>query len=174
MGFLVADDRSAGERVLPGDPFFGQRAYFAVGRIAHDIGKSSTIGLIYTDREFSTDFNHVGGLDFNFKLNKNWNMFYRGVVSSTYDHTQTVPYFFGSSHDGGFVGQGERFTLNLEYQDISPGFFTALGFTRRTDIRHLSGYYHFYWRRKTGMIIYGPEQFAEKTYTTADWEFSTT
>jgi hypothetical protein len=164
MGFLVADDRSAGERVLPGDPFFGQRAYFAVGRVAYDVGKNSTVGLIYTDREFSTDFNHVGGLDFNFKLNKNWNMFYRGVVSSTYDHTQTAPYFFGSDHDGGFSGQGERFQGFFEYQDISPGFFTALGFTRRTDIRRINGYYHFFWRRKTGLILHGPELNVDRTY----------
>ncbi|HKF20604.1 MAG TPA: DUF5916 domain-containing protein [Candidatus Angelobacter sp.] len=164
MGLLVADDRSAGQRVLPGDPFFGQRAYFAVGRVAYDVGKNSTVGLIYTDREFSTDFNHVGGLDFVFKLNKNWNMFYRGVVSSTFDHSQTTPYSFGSDHDGGFYGQGERFTEFLEYQDISPQFFTALGFTRRTDIRRLNDYYHFYWRRKTGMIIYGPELNTDRTW----------
>jgi hypothetical protein len=165
MGFLFADDRSAGQRVLPSDPFFDQRAYFAVGRVAHDVGKNSTIGLIYTDREFSSDFNRVGGLDFNFKLNKNWNMFYRGVVSSTSDHNQTNPYEFGSSHDGGFIGQGERFTGFFEYQDISPGFFTALGFTRRTDIRRLNGYYHFYWKpKKNPMILYGPEISVDRTY----------
>jgi hypothetical protein len=165
MGLFVADDRSAGQRVLPGDPFFGQRAYFAVGRVAYDVGRNSTIGLIYTDREFSGDYNHVGGLDFNFKLNKNWNMFYRGVVGSTFDHTQTTPYFFGSDHDGGFIGQGERFTGFFEYQDISREFFTALGFTRRTDIRRINGYYHFYWRpKKSALILQGPEINVDRTY----------
>jgi hypothetical protein len=165
MGFLVADDRSAGERVLPGDPFFGQRAYFAVGRVAHDVGKNSTIGLIYTDREFSGDYNHVGGLDFIFKLSKNWNMFYRGVVSSTFDHTQNTPYSFGSDHDGGFLGLGEHFQGFFEYQDISAGFFTALGFTRRTDIRRPNGYYHYFWRpKKSALILHGPEINADRTY----------
>ncbi len=165
LGFMVADDRSAGQRVLAGDPFFGQRAYFAVGRAAYDVGKNSSVGLIYTDREFSSDFNRVGGLDFNFKANKNWTLFYRGVVSSTFDHNQTTPYAFGSNHDGGLFGQGERFQYFLEYQDISPGFFTALGFTHRPDIRRLNSYYHFYWRpKKSRMILYGPELSADRTY----------
>jgi len=165
LGFLAADDRSPGEQVLSSDPYFGQRAYFSVGRVAYDLGKSSTIGLIYTDREFSTDFNHVGGLDLNLKLNKNWTLFYRGVASSTFDHAQTTPYSFGTNHDGGFIGQGERFTGFFEYQDVSAGFFTALGYTRRTDIRRLNSYYHFYWKPKKGaMILFGPELNADRTW----------
>ena len=163
MGFLVADDRSAGEQVLPGDPFFGQRAYFSVGRVAYDIGKNSNVGVIYTDREFGGDFNHVGGLDFNFKLNKNWNLVYRGVMSSTFDHNNGG-YSFGSDHDGSVFGSGERFTYYLQYQDISPGFFTATGFIRRTDIRRVNTYYHFYWHPKGPMILHGPELNGDKTY----------
>jgi Domain of unknown function (DUF5916) len=163
LSFLVADDRAPGKRVLPGDPFFDRRAYFAIGRISYDVGKNSSVGLIYTDREFSPDYNRVGGLDFNFKLNKNWNLLYRGVVSSTSDHTNG--YSFGSNHDASIFGNGERFTYVLQYQDISPGFFTAAGFTRRTDIRRLYSYYHFYWRPKnSAVILYGPEINVERTY----------
>lgn len=167
VGLLVADDRSPGEDVLPGDPLFGKRAYFAVGRVAYDVGKNSTVGLIYTDREFAGDFNRVGGFDFNFKLNKNWNLVYRGVVSSTLDNANKNGYAFGSNHDGSVVGNGERFTLVAQYQDITGGFRALLGFIHRTDIRRLNGYYHFYWKPKKNklkMILYGPELSTDRTY----------
>ena len=165
MGLLVADDRSPGEQVLPSDPLFGKRAYFAVGRVAYDVGKNSNVGVIYTDREFAGDFNRVGGLDFNFKLNKNWNLAYRGVVSSTLDNANGNGYSFGNNQDVTFYGNGERFQSNTEYQDITGGFRTLLGFIRRTDIRRVATYYHFYWKpqkSKFKMILYGPELSADR------------
>jgi predicted porin len=165
MGFLVADDRSPGEAVLPGDPFFDKRALFSVGRIAYDLRENSSIGLIFTDREFNGDFNHVGGLDTTIKIAKNWTFGFRGVVSSTLDHTNTTPYLYGSDNDGYLFGEGQHFTFNADYQDVTAGFRAEAGFIRRTDIRHPNGYYHYYWRPKKGhMILHGPEFSAEKTW----------
>lgn len=165
MGFLVADDRSPGEAVLPGDPFFDKRALFSVGRIAYDLRENSSVGLIFTDREFNGDFNHVGGLDTTIKVAKNWTFGFRGVVSSTLDHTNTTPYMYGSDNDGYFYGEGEHFTFNADYQDITAGFRAEAGFIHRTDIRHPNGYYHYYWHPKKGhMILHGPEFSAEKTW----------
>lgn len=167
VGMLVADDRSPGEQVLPGDPLFGKRAFFAVGRVAYDVGQNSNVGIIYTDREFAGDFNRVGGLDFNFKLNKNWNLYYRGVVSTTLDNANGNGYSFGNNQDVLFFGTGERFQLNVEYQDITGGFRTLLGFIRRTDIRRPTGYYHFFWKpqnSKFKLLFHGPELNADRTW----------
>src|SRR5712675_2362106 len=54
LGMLLADDRSPGLSVTPYDPLTGHRAYYSVLRVNHDIGKQSSIGLIYTDRELHT------------------------------------------------------------------------------------------------------------------------
>ncbi|MBZ5521861.1 MAG: carbohydrate binding family 9 domain-containing protein [Acidobacteriia bacterium] len=163
LGFFVADDRSPGRQVLVSDPLHDQRAYFAIGRLAYDLGKNSNIGLIYTDREFDGDFNRVGGLDAHFKLGKNWNFSWRSVVSTT--RASGTLYSFGSDHDGAFAGEGQHFTFFGNYQDISPGFHTDTGFIRRTDIRRLSGYYHYYWRPKKGkLLLFGPELNADRTY----------
>lgn len=162
LGFLVADDRSPGKQVLPDDPFNDKRAYFAVGRVAYDLGQNSSIGAIYTDREFNGDFNHVGGIDTNIKISKNWTFYYRGVVSSTFDHN--TGYSFGSDHDTSIMASGQRLQFNLNYQDISPGFHTETGFIRRTDIRHINSYYHFYWHPKGPMILHGPEMNGDKTW----------
>ena len=52
IGALLADDQSPGREVPLGNPIFGRRAKFGVLRINRDISRESTIGMIYTDREF--------------------------------------------------------------------------------------------------------------------------
>src|SRR5258708_5291808 len=108
LGFLVADDRSPGLIVPPGDPSYNQRAHFAIGRVSHDLGEQSSIGAMYTDREFNGTFNRVGGLDGTFRLDKNWSAQYRGYMSSTLDSTG---YSFGQHQEGVLVGTGRRFTF---------------------------------------------------------------
>ena len=156
LGFLVADDRSPGLEVLPGDPAYHQRAYFAIGRVSHDLGEQSSIGAMFTDREFMGQFNRAGGLDGTFHLNKNWNASYRGYMSSTLDGTG---YRFGQTHDAVLFGTGRRFTFNLEYLDITPNFAADAGFIQRTDQRTINQYGHFYWRPEgKHLVFHGPEE----------------
>jgi len=143
LGFLVADDRSPGLIVPPGDPAYGQRAHFAIGRVSHDVGAQSSIGAMFTDREFMGQFNRVGGLDGTFHLNANWSASYRGYMSSTLDANG---YGFGQQHDAVVIGTGRRFTFNLEYLDITPRFVEETGFVPRVDQRSVNQYGHFYWR----------------------------
>ena len=151
LGFLVADDRSPGLIVPEADPLHGQRAYFAIGRVSHDLGEQSSIGAMFTTREFHGTFNRVGGLDGTFKLNKNWNASYRGYMSSTLD---TNGYSFGQHHDAVLLGTGRRFTFNLEYLDITPKFLTETGFVPRVDQRAINQYGHFYWRPEGKHLVF--------------------
>jgi hypothetical protein len=151
LGFLVADDRSAGFIVPNTDPEYGQRAHFAIGRVSHDIGKQSSIGAMFTDREFQGTFNRVGGLDGTFKLNDNWSAQYRGYMSSTLDSTG---YAFGQHHEGVLVGTGRRFTFSMQYLDITPNFRTDTGFLQRVDQRSLNQYGHFYWRPEGKHLVF--------------------
>lgn len=163
VGFLFADDKSPGEIVPESDPTFGKKAYFAIGRITHDVGRNSSIGLIYTDREFNGEFNRVGGLDGNLKMGKNWNASFHSVVSSTL--TSSAGYAFGQDHEAELDGSGRRFTYVAQYQDITPQFQTQAGFVRRTDIRHIGNYYHFYFRPEgKHLLFHGPELNADRTW----------
>jgi len=156
LGFLVADDRSPGLIVPDNDPAHGQRARFSIGRVSYDIGEQSSIGAMYTDREFQNTFNRVGGLDGTFRINKNWNAQYRGYMSSTLD---TTGYGFGQHHEGVLVGTGRRFTFDLQYLDITPNFRTETGFLQRVDQRSLNQYGHFYWRPEgKHLVFHGPEE----------------
>jgi len=126
IGTLLADDQSPGEVVPPGDPLAGQRAHFSVVRINRDIGKQSTVGMIYTDREFAGRYNRVGGIDGHFKLTPNLTLDWQGVTSAT-----TLPGGFrsaGPAYKVHLQRIGYRFYYNLNYEDLSPGFNTETGF----------------------------------------------
>src|SRR5258708_1099742 len=162
LGFFVADDRSPGLTVPDHSPLSGTRAYFAVGRVSHDLGDQ--------DREYKGDFNRVGGLDASFRLGKNWTSWYRGVVSSSLASSSSagtsasaiapppVSYLFGQNHEAVLNGMGRRFSYELMYQDITPNFHTDAGFVQRTDIRNAAEYFHFYWRPEGKHLVFqGPE-----------------
>jgi Domain of unknown function (DUF5916) len=176
LGFFVADDRSPGLIVPDNSPLSGTRAYFAVGRVSHDIGDQSSVGAIYVDREYNGNFNRVGGLDASFRLGKNWTSWFRSVVSSTYASSDVVAainasgssgntiaapavgYTFGQNHEGVINGVGRRFYYELQYQDITANFHTDAGFVPRTDIRNAAQYFHFYWRPEGKHLVFqGPE-----------------
>src|SRR5437868_2548990 len=83
VGVLASDDRAPGEIVPPSDPHSGERATFTIARLSRDIFDQSTIGAIFTDREFGGGYNRVGGIDANLKINQNWRVQGAAVTSST-------------------------------------------------------------------------------------------
>ena len=72
VGVLASDDRAPGEILPLSDPHSGDRATFAIARVSRDILDQSTIGAIFTDREFGGGYNRVGGVDANIKIGQNW------------------------------------------------------------------------------------------------------
>jgi hypothetical protein len=151
IGTMLANDRSPGRSVIDTDPLTGESAYFGVLRINRELGKNNSIGFIYTDRELHTNpnssctasrctvgFNRVVGVDFQIKLNQNWQMNGQAVTSETK--------FNDGSHESGSAYQlfAERSSRTLEfntmYQDIAAGFDSETGFVNRTDYRRFSNF----------------------------------
>ena len=176
LGFFVADDRSPGLIVPDFSRFANKRAYFAVGRVSRDFGEQNNIGVIYTDREFAGLYNRVGGIDANYRINKNWTSWFRSVWSSTLSSpdepgsslftqpepaptTPTPPgYAFGRDTEAVLNNIGRRLSYELMYQDITANFHTDTGFVPRTDIRNVSQYFHFYFRPEgKHLVFHGPE-----------------
>lgn len=155
VGVLATDDREPGEAVPPGDPLSGERAKFVIARVSHDILNQSTIGAIFTDREFAGGYNRVGGVDANIKLNQNWRLEGQAVTSATLNPDGT----HSAGPGYGFVAQrsGRQFNLQTYYLDYSPGFVTQTGFVNRTDVReeNVTGSYYI---RPEGkyLISFGP------------------
>ena len=182
LGVLFADDRSPGRSVAPYDPLSGHRAYFGVLRVNHDIGKESSIGLIYTDRELHTvpgetectdnrclvGSNRVGGFDAKIKPNSKWMI----LVQALNSHTR----FNDGTHKGGpayhwYVERSSRKTeYNVMYRDTAAGFETDTGFFRRPDERRLSQFAMYRFRREGKTLQWhGPSIF-----TINNWDHSGT
>ena len=126
IGALFADDRSPGEGLPAGDSLEGRRAYFTVVRVNRDIWRQSTIGVIFTDREFAGTFNRVGGLDTRFKVRQNWWIAAQAVASSTKltDGTHSA----GPAYEVQARRDGRQLFFYADYNDFSPGFNTLTGF----------------------------------------------
>ncbi len=153
VGLLAIDDREPGETVAPGDPLFEKRASAYVGRVSEDLGKGSNVGLMYTDEEFGSGWNRIGGADFTWRANKNWTVLAQMVESSTHPSAaesaaEIFPegYGAGPAADVQVQRNGHAFNLSNEYQDVSAGFTSTLGFFQTSNIRsdHLHSEYQWF------------------------------
>jgi len=156
VGILASDDRAPGEVLPPTDPHSGDRASFTIARVSRDILDQSTIGAIYTDREFGGGYNRVGGLDTNLKLNQNWRLQGQAVTSSTVDVVAGTR-SGGPGYKVDLERAGRKFNLQAQYTDYSPGFVTETGFVNRVDIREQMINASYYFRPEGKFLIsYGP------------------
>jgi hypothetical protein len=153
LGILAIDDREPGQTVQPEDPLYNRKAGFFVGRVSQDLGKGSNIGIMYTDEEFGGGYNRIGGADFTWRLNNHWTALGQIVESATKqnDPASTVALFppnynAGPATDVQVQRSGHSFNMNDEYQDISKGFTTLLGFLQTSNIRsdHLHATYQWF------------------------------
>jgi len=151
IGALVADDRSPGMIVPTNDANAGKRAHFGVFRVNRDIGKNSTLGAIYTDREFAGGFNRVGGVDAHLKHAKNWFADAQAVTSSTKFQDGTTQ--AGPAYNVFVMRNGRKLLFNSLFLDNSPGFLTQTGFFQRPDIRRFSNFGHYAFRPEGKHLI---------------------
>ncbi|MFQ5695000.1 MAG: DUF5916 domain-containing protein, partial [Terriglobia bacterium] len=174
LGAFIIDDESPGKTVPDGDPVDGQRALFTIARVSRDIGKQSSLGFIYTGREFEGSHNRVGGLDGRFKLSENWVATFQGVASSTrfLDGTGVA----GPAYDFQIVRRGRSFGYSLEYNDRARGFRTEPGFLLRPDIRRVGQFVRYLFWPEKKLINWGPTVFLNRVYdhdgTRLDWRVS--
>ena len=171
IGLLFADDKRPSDKVPVYDPLSGHKAYYTIVRVNRDIGKESTFGFIFTDRELHTvpntictddpcvwGSNRVGGFDTKLKFSPKWSLTAQAVVSHSKLNDGT--------HKGGpaYWAYLERSSTKLEfnsmYQDTAENFETDTGFFRRPDIRRFSNFAQYRFRRE-GKILqwHGPSIF---------------
>jgi hypothetical protein len=156
VGLLASDDRAPGEELPPTDLHAGDRATFAIARVSRDILDQSTVGALYTDREFAGGFNRVGAIDGNFKLNANWRLQGQAAMSSTNDPIGQL-FQDGLGYKLNLERSGRRLNVQSQYTDYSPGFETQAGFVNRVDIRQEQVKASYYWRPEGKFLIsYGP------------------
>ena len=149
LGFFATDDRQPGQAFAPGDPLYLKHSAISVGRMSQDLGKGSSFGLMYTDEEFGHGWNRIGGADFTARLDDHWTASGQMVESSTKGDLDSGPpptYSAGPATAFQLQRNGHSFTLNENYQDVSTGFQTQLGFIQSANFRnnHLHSTYQWY------------------------------
>jgi hypothetical protein len=161
IGLFVTDDRQPGEAVSPNDSLYGKHALIAVGRFSQDLGERSSLGAIYTDREFGEGWNRIGGIDFTAGLNKNWKAWAQAVASSTKDDlTSDTPlaYSAGPAYAFQLQRSGHAFNLDDNFIDVSGGFETQIGFLQSSNIRSNRFHATYQWYPERSFIqSYGLE-----------------
>ena len=158
VGALWADDRSPGKAVPESDPLAGRRARFAIVRVNRDVGKSSSLGMIFTDREFAGEFNRVGGVDAHFKYGKNWVGGAQAVTSSTKFRDGTTQ--AGPAYQASVRREGRKLIFNTFFVDNSPGFLTQTGFFQRPDNRLFANFARYQFRPEgKHLVSHGPGLF---------------
>ncbi len=172
IGTLFANDESPGKTVYPTDPLYGAKAYFGVLRVRRDVGKDSSIGLIYTDREMNSDpntecdlnrciveSNRVGGVDLRLRFKRNWRIDAQALASST--RYNDGSYYAGPAYHFYIQRSSRKTEWNLMYKDTSAGFETHTGFFRRPDERRISQFAMYRFRPEGKWLQWhGPSWFS--------------
>jgi hypothetical protein len=157
VGVLASDDRAPGEVLPPSDSHAGDRATYTIARVSRDILDQSTIGAIYTDREFAGGYNRVGGIDANLKLDPHWRLQGQAASSATHDVIAGTPRLDGLGYKLNLERTGRQLNLQAQYLDFSPNFETQTGFVNRVDLRQQIVKASYYWRPEGKFLIsYGP------------------
>jgi len=146
LGFFADQDRLT-NLVFPSNQgsaqgSLDQDAFGGVFRLRQDIGRMSTLGVLYTGRVGSGYSNHLAGADGFIRLDqRNEITFqvlhsetgYPGDVASAYG--QPGGRFGGNAVNLQYQYFSRQWIFGLSYQDLSPGFRADHGFVPRVDTR---------------------------------------
>jgi hypothetical protein len=127
-----------------------QGAMASVLRYRRDIGSSSTIGLLFTDREGTDYFNRLGGMDGLLRLGKSDTLRFQVLGSSTRypghiagQFKQSADTFSGYALNLSYQRQTRSLIFYVDYSDFSPDFRADMGFIPQVNYRKgtISGNY---------------------------------
>ena len=126
-------------------------------RVRRDLGASSTLGMVYTDRSRAgDDYNRVGGVDARLVLARRYTLTFMGATSFQADpgEDRTV----GTLWSARMERTGRAVTLTAEIEDSDHDFRAGSGFLRRTGDTQLSTNLRINRYGKTGSLVerWGP------------------
>ncbi len=149
LGFFADQDRIT-NLVLPSNQgsaqaSLGQDVFGGVFRLRQDIGKMSTLGVLYTGRAGNDYANHLAGADGFFRLDEKNSITFQFLHSETSypaavvrDYGQKEGRFGGNAVNLQFQHFSRYWIIQALYEDLSPGFRADSGFVPRVDTRTAS------------------------------------
>ncbi|MFC1692329.1 DUF5916 domain-containing protein [Candidatus Latescibacterota bacterium] len=142
----------------------------SVLRYKHDVGKSSNVGILMTDREGDQYYNRLGGIDGDLKFTQTDKISFQMLGSKTRysndvinEFEQPGGNFGGTAIDFDYMHLTRSVVWLARYRDISPDFRADLGFISQSGFRHMQALFGYFWNKDPGhwytqiLAVYGGE-----------------
>jgi hypothetical protein len=126
-------------------------------RVKRDVGESSTLGLVYTDRTQSGDrFNRVFGADGRFVLARRYTLDFMAAGSA--DREPGTDTQWGSLFLAEFDRASRSLSLSASFQDVGEAFRARSGFIRRIGVTRAQARTGYTFRGEPGALVesWGP------------------
>ncbi len=184
LGVFVAQDR-INNLIFPSNQgsestSLDENLYGGVFRYRRDIGKGSTIGVIYTGRMSDDYYNHVAGFDGFFRLSKSKVLRLQYMFSQT-DYPDDIAEKFGQKKEAfkgsavyaQFHHDSKNWFYELKYERLSPDFRADYGFIPRVDYeKFLGNFQRKIWGKRKKWLSF--LDFGIKAYRITDHEYRLT
>jgi hypothetical protein len=148
LGVFVTRDR-INNMVIPSNQFsdyesIDQDVTGSVFRYRRDLGRSSTLGALYTSREATDYHNRVAGIDGFVQIADADTLDFQYIHTTTQypdevakRHNQSTDAFDGRGLFAQYNHSTRHWGWSVSYEDFSPGFRTDFGFIPRVDFRQV-------------------------------------
>jgi len=138
------------------DTTLDQGSTATVLRYRRDIGKSSTLGFLLTDREGENYHNRLAGVDGLFRISESDTIRFQVLGSSTHypadiagEYQQNTDNLTGCAAYFSYLRQTRTYGWKMIYKDFSPDFRSDLGFIPQVNYRAgIIGGNYVYWGRQ--------------------------
>ena len=154
FGLLAANDQAPGRLDDPRAAGFGKAARVISGRVRHDVGRESFVGVIANDRAFGGGHSRLAVFDGSFRF---WTNYRLQLTSGLTRHLDARGVRRnGHMSDIGFLKMGRSFGFALAENTISPDYRNDTGFQARTNFRRLFTNVSYRWWPQSWVINWGP------------------
>jgi hypothetical protein len=151
FGLFTANDRynnllfpsNQGSRTTSID----EAVFGGVFRFRRDVGKGSTLGILYTGRTGSDYYNHTAGVDGFIRLSRSNSLGFQYLGSQTRypeeiarDFNQDTDSFGGGALSLKVLHLSRKLNYSVEYKNISSNFRADYGFIPRVDLKSIGGF----------------------------------
>lgn len=121
-------------------------------RVKRDMGQSSTIGAVYTDRtERGIDFNRVFGADARLVLGGRYTV--NLLAAGSADGASGAATDWGSMVTASVSRASRKVSMSASFEDVDKDFRAGSGFIRRTGITQLQARTGYTYRGKRGAFV---------------------
>jgi hypothetical protein len=121
-------------------------------RVKRDLGRTSTMGAVYTDRTESGDgFNRVLGADARLVLGGRYTV--EMMAAGSADGAGGAPTNWGSLFTASVNRASRSLSMSASFEDVGAGFRAGSGFIRRTGVTQFEARTGYTFRGKRGALL---------------------